>query len=270
MTMRLGTRCAVINENDEILLSKRGDFGNWALPGGRLDKGELLPDSAAREVLEETGIEVRIERAVGLYFQRGRGRTNVLYRAQPVGGALLTATDETLDNRFFARDSLPENIFGTFMIDHAYTEDTYLHTVETPRSELRKIRRKLALRWVQNLLSGKPEPRFPQFDISSVGIIWNPLRTHVLALSDGRILDEPSTGKGPLHEAFDIPEMSEWRWIGLWQDTAHDRMSFIFEAHADILSNTWARADALSDARHRRFVKMAYQNHNQPVWLMTD
>ncbi|MDQ7036164.1 MAG: NUDIX domain-containing protein [Anaerolineae bacterium] len=115
--MRLGTRVAVINEKNEILLSKRGDFGTWALPGGRVDSGELIHESAAREVREETGLEVKIERAVGLYYQQGRSRTNVLYRAKPIGGELLSKTDETLANQYFLHGiNCPKSHSASFIL----------------------------------------------------------------------------------------------------------------------------------------------------------
>ncbi|MDT0317924.1 NUDIX hydrolase [Streptomyces millisiae] len=57
----------VLNEHDEILMIKRTDNGNWALPGGALDLGESLPQCAVREVAEETGIDCEITGLVGIY-----------------------------------------------------------------------------------------------------------------------------------------------------------------------------------------------------------
>lgn len=271
LAMRLGTRCAVINDNNEILLSKRGDFGTWGLPGGRLDKGELLPDSAVREVYEETGLEVEIEHAVGLYFQQGRTRTNVLYRAKPIGGELLSATDETLDNRFFPLYSLPENLFGKFMIDHAYSGASHLHTLETPRAELMRVQYKLAVRWTQNLLAGKPEPRFPQFDMSVVGIIWDQDRSRVITTSTQSILEVPATGHRPFHAELKTKfEAKNWRWIGLWQNTKQNKMAFIFETTSNASTTSWKSPASLSNARHRQFVQMATEKRDEPVWLMTE
>jgi len=57
----------VVNDAGEILLIHRTDNGNWALPGGAMDLGESLTDTAIRETVEETGIEVEITGLVGIY-----------------------------------------------------------------------------------------------------------------------------------------------------------------------------------------------------------
>lgn len=51
----------IIRDGDKILLSQRGGpygYGRWHMPSGKLDQGEPLPDGAARELFEETGITV--------------------------------------------------------------------------------------------------------------------------------------------------------------------------------------------------------------------
>lgn len=94
----------VTNEQGEILLIKRTDNGNHALPGGGLDLGESLPETAVRETREETGLEVEITGLVGIYTNPGhlieytsngevRQEFAVVFTARPVGGEL-TSTDE--------------------------------------------------------------------------------------------------------------------------------------------------------------------------------
>ena len=53
---------AIILQRDRILMAQRGKEplkGWWSLPGGALESGERLADGVCREVLEETGLEVR-------------------------------------------------------------------------------------------------------------------------------------------------------------------------------------------------------------------
>ncbi|MBB6345227.1 ADP-ribose pyrophosphatase YjhB (NUDIX family) [Nonomuraea muscovyensis] len=57
----------VTNEASHVLLIRRSDNGNWALPGGAIDLGESIPSAAIRETLEETGITCEITGIVGTY-----------------------------------------------------------------------------------------------------------------------------------------------------------------------------------------------------------
>ncbi|MET8336936.1 NUDIX hydrolase [Streptosporangium canum] len=57
----------VTNETGEILMIRRSDNGNWAVPGGAIDLGESLPEAAIRETLEETGIRCETTGLVGTY-----------------------------------------------------------------------------------------------------------------------------------------------------------------------------------------------------------
>jgi 8-oxo-dGTP diphosphatase len=53
----------VVIENDRALLIRRGSeplLGEWSIPGGMLELGETLEHGVARELLEETGLEVRV------------------------------------------------------------------------------------------------------------------------------------------------------------------------------------------------------------------
>ena len=57
----------VVNDAGEILLIRRPDNDNWAVPGGAIDLGKSVAQAAVRETREESGIECAITRIVGIY-----------------------------------------------------------------------------------------------------------------------------------------------------------------------------------------------------------
>ncbi len=244
--LRMGVAAAVINDCGEVLLSRRGDFDVWNLPTGRLDSGETLAAAAQREVREETGIECEILRPLGLYYQQGRSRLNVLFLARPTGGTLRTVTDESRDNRFFASEALPSNLFGDFMAKDALAGHSRLHVLVTPPAVLRRVQRQLAWRYVKNLLTGRPEPRWPRFEVHASLAVLDRLTGTVLAndLPDGtRSLPgcRVSGSSAPweqvrayVRDQYGIYELrtAELRWIGLYEHPPRRVIEFIF--HAEI------------------------------------
>ena len=102
---------AAIIEHGRILLTQREDSDVWCLPGGAVEDGESLEEAAAREAFEETGLQVRLTRLVGMYSQprwHHGGNHFALFAAEPIGGALQLAAGETTDAGFFDRSALPE------------------------------------------------------------------------------------------------------------------------------------------------------------------
>ncbi len=61
---------AIIIEDDRVMLVKRGHpplVGEWSIPGGLLEVGEMLREAARREALEETGLTVEVGELLGVY-----------------------------------------------------------------------------------------------------------------------------------------------------------------------------------------------------------
>ena len=88
----------VINDDGQILLIRRTDNGNIALPGGGMDLGESITDAAVREVKEETGLDVELTGLVGIYTNprhvieytsdgEVRQEFSIVFTAKPTGGA---------------------------------------------------------------------------------------------------------------------------------------------------------------------------------------
>jgi len=63
----VATSAVVTDDAGRILLQRRTDSGNWALPGGGMEMNESLADSVVREVKEETGLDVEVTGLVGTY-----------------------------------------------------------------------------------------------------------------------------------------------------------------------------------------------------------
>ena len=103
----------IVEREGKILMVKRANqpgYGLWSIPGGYVDRGEVVEEAAVREVWEETGLRVEILRMVGLFSEHGHPVVVAVYAVQEVGGSL-KAGAETLELGFFSPDGLPELAF---------------------------------------------------------------------------------------------------------------------------------------------------------------
>jgi 8-oxo-dGTP diphosphatase len=64
----------------------RSDDGRWVPPGGVLELSETPPDGVARDVLEETGIQVKVDQLTSVYKNMVRGVVTLAFRCYAVGG----------------------------------------------------------------------------------------------------------------------------------------------------------------------------------------
>ncbi|MBP0460836.1 NUDIX hydrolase [Streptomyces montanisoli] len=76
----------VVREDGRVLTIQRADNGTWEPPGGVLELTESPEDGVRREVYEETGIKVHVERLTGVYKNTSRGIVALVFRCRPEGG----------------------------------------------------------------------------------------------------------------------------------------------------------------------------------------
>ena len=99
----------LVSLNGSLVLVRRGiepAIGRWSFPSGYVDRGEAVEDAAMREVMEETGLEVRLDRFVGLYSKTEGRVVLAVYSASVVGGEL-QAGPEVQEVGTFAPEELP-------------------------------------------------------------------------------------------------------------------------------------------------------------------
>jgi len=98
---------AVVLQGNQVLLIKRTSPRVWELPGGGIEDGESLADAIEREVQEETGVQVRVMRQLGVYQRLGfRPHDGIVFVCTPIEGKPGPG-DEALIARFFPIDRLP-------------------------------------------------------------------------------------------------------------------------------------------------------------------
>ncbi|HEX8924807.1 MAG TPA: NUDIX hydrolase [Terriglobales bacterium] len=107
---------AVVVEDDRVLVVRRAHAplaGEWSIPGGLLELGEKLREGCAREVLEETGLNVEVGEVLDVFdsiFPDAEGRTQYHYvlidfLCRPIGGTL-GAADDAADVRWCSSEEL--------------------------------------------------------------------------------------------------------------------------------------------------------------------
>jgi ADP-ribose pyrophosphatase YjhB (NUDIX family) len=111
---------ALVTCRERILLIRRAvdpEKGKWALPGGYMDAGELPERAMQRELLEEVGLSVSVERLIDIYPMITPGEQSwinngivLAYHAVPRNArcTTLTPNDDASDARWFGAHTLPQ------------------------------------------------------------------------------------------------------------------------------------------------------------------
>ncbi|MCB9437700.1 MAG: NUDIX hydrolase [Anaerolineales bacterium] len=128
----------ITNTQGEVLMilsPKRG----WEIPGGQVEVGEDLISALQREVIEETGVTIRVQTMTGVYSNiKSPSKVIFAFQAEYVGGALIR-TDESLQTEWVATGQVLERIthpaiadrvqdmlsFAGAVVYRVYTTDPY-------------------------------------------------------------------------------------------------------------------------------------------------
>ncbi|RJO70669.1 NUDIX domain-containing protein [Nocardia panacis] len=104
-SLKPGASALVTDEHGRVLMQRRGDSGNWSLPGGIMEVGETLEDCAVRETFEETGLRIEITGLLGIYtdpehviaYADGEVRQEfaVVYYGRVTGGQITVSHEST-------------------------------------------------------------------------------------------------------------------------------------------------------------------------------
>ena len=108
----IGVNICII-QDDKILLTNREDFEVWCVPGGAVDDGESVAQAAIREAREETGLEVKLTRLIGIYSRSswpGAVTHIVSFLAEPVGGEINPDPNEVIQIGYFAEQDIPKDL----------------------------------------------------------------------------------------------------------------------------------------------------------------
>ncbi|GAA5415966.1 RNA pyrophosphohydrolase [Paraliobacillus ryukyuensis] len=113
----------VFNKNGHVLMHLRADNQTWGFPGGYMELGESIEDTARREVYEETGLQLGELSLLSVYSGMGNKKTLAngdqvelvqhWFTCHEYSGELVKQNEESLDANFFSLEALPEKIFAS-------------------------------------------------------------------------------------------------------------------------------------------------------------
>jgi 8-oxo-dGTP diphosphatase len=114
--LMLPAACAVVvDDSGRVLLGRRSDTGRWALPAGAIDPGEQPADAAVREVYEETGVRIAVERLAGVALREVTYPHGdvcqylaVWFRCRAIGGHAVVNDEESSAVGWYGPEELPD------------------------------------------------------------------------------------------------------------------------------------------------------------------
>jgi len=115
----VGAAVLIVNHQNELLMLLRTDNSCWGIPGGAMEPGESLEETARRETFEETGLTIQALYLLDVFsgpelfyrYPDGNQVYNVtaVYLALSVSGEMLVGKDAQSRRGYFPLDDLPGN-----------------------------------------------------------------------------------------------------------------------------------------------------------------
>lgn len=104
----------VVAEKDGLILlvqrNHEPKIGLWSFPSGFVNAHESVEDAAIREVKEETGVDIRLDRLIGVYSQANERTIFIAYAGSIIKGEP-TPGEEAMAVQYFHPSGLPKPAF---------------------------------------------------------------------------------------------------------------------------------------------------------------
>ena len=117
----------VVSNDDRVLVIRRDDNSHWEAPGGVLELDESFEVGVRREVLEETGLAVSVERLTGVYKNLTHGIVALVFRCRPAAGEA-HPTAEAREVRWMTRQQVESSMHPVFAVRVLDAFDDQVHS----------------------------------------------------------------------------------------------------------------------------------------------
>jgi ADP-ribose pyrophosphatase YjhB (NUDIX family) len=118
--LMVGATVLCLNKQNELLMIRRAESGNWGVPGGAMELGETIEETGRRELLEETNLEAGGMELFGvfsgpeLYYRYANGdevyNVSVVYLTKATHGEVELRDGEHIGFGYFPLHNLPERL----------------------------------------------------------------------------------------------------------------------------------------------------------------
>ncbi len=111
----VGAFTIIFNTNQEVLLCFRNDKMKWNLPGGQVEQNESPWEAAIRETKEEIGVDIKIDKFIGIYSKSDINDLG-LYFIATIDKGIPQISDEAEEIKYFYINDLPKDIILQHMM----------------------------------------------------------------------------------------------------------------------------------------------------------